>query len=99
MPPREPSTSPPPHAKSADGPAVTAASAGSAADGPDVTGLLIAWSEGDRAALDALLPVVYADVPPRLHAVAARPSARNFNKCARNDRASEADGVWSLSGR
>jgi RNA polymerase sigma factor (TIGR02999 family) len=27
-----------------------------------VTGLLIAWSEGDAAALDALLPVVYADL-------------------------------------
>jgi RNA polymerase sigma factor (TIGR02999 family) len=27
-----------------------------------VTGLLIAWSEGDRAALDALLPVVYAEL-------------------------------------
>ena len=62
MPPWEPSTSPPPHAKSADGPAATAASAGSAANGPDVTGLLIAWSEGDRAALDALLPVVYAEL-------------------------------------
>ena len=62
MPPREPSTSPPPHAQSADGPAATAASAGSAANGPDVTGLLIAWSEGDRAALDALLPVVYAEL-------------------------------------
>ena len=62
MPPREPSTSPPPHAQSADGPAATPASAGSAADGADVTGLLIAWSEGDRAALDALLPVVYAEL-------------------------------------
>ena len=62
MPPWEPSTSPPPRAKSADGPAATAASAGSAASGPDVTGLLIAWSEGDRAALDALLPVVYAEL-------------------------------------
>jgi RNA polymerase sigma factor (TIGR02999 family) len=27
-----------------------------------VTGLLIAWSEGDRAALDALLPLVYAEL-------------------------------------
>jgi len=62
MPPWEPSTSPPPHAKSADRPAAAAASAGSDANGSDVTGLLIAWSEGDRAALDALLPVVYAEL-------------------------------------
>ena len=62
MPPREPSTSPPPHAKSADDPAAPPASAGSAADGADVTGLLIAWSEGDRTALDALLPVVYVEL-------------------------------------
>ena len=65
MPPWEPSTSQPPHAQSADGPAVTPASAGSAADGVDVTGLLIAWNEGDRAALDALLPVVYAELRRR----------------------------------
>ena len=35
---------------------------------PDVTALLLAWSGGDRAALDALLPALYAD----LHAQAAR---------------------------
>ena len=40
----------------------TPASAGSGAGGIDVTGLLIAWSDGDRAALDALLPVVYAEL-------------------------------------
>ena len=58
---REPSTSPP-HAEPTAGPAATPASAGSAAGGADVTGLLIAWSEGDRASLDALLPVVYAEL-------------------------------------
>jgi len=62
MPPWEPSTSPPPHAQSADSPAAIPASAGSAANDADVTGLLIAWGEGDRAALDALLPVVYAEL-------------------------------------
>ena len=62
MPRWEPSTSPPPYAQLADGSATTAASAGSAAGGADVTGLLIAWSEGDAAALDALLPVVYAEL-------------------------------------
>jgi len=54
----ERSTSPP-HAEPTAGPAATPASAESTAD---VTGLLIAWSEGDSAALDALLPVVYAEL-------------------------------------
>jgi RNA polymerase sigma factor (TIGR02999 family) len=44
------------------GPAAISASSGSIARGADVTGLLIAWSEGDGAALDALLPVVYAEL-------------------------------------
>jgi RNA polymerase sigma factor (TIGR02999 family) len=35
---------------------------------PDVTALLLAWSGGDRAALDTLLPALYAD----LHAQAVR---------------------------
>jgi RNA polymerase sigma factor (TIGR02999 family) len=61
MPPWEPSTSPP-HAQGVAGPTPTPASAGSGAGGIDVTGLLIAWSDGDRAALDALLPVVYAEL-------------------------------------
>ena len=58
MPPWEPSTSPHRHAKSADDPAATPAPA----DRADVTGLLVAWSNGDRAALEALLPVVYAEL-------------------------------------
>ena len=44
---------PPPSA-----PAPTAPSA----DGADVTGLLLAWEAGDRAALEALLPLVYAEL-------------------------------------
>ena len=35
---------------------------------PDVTALLLAWSGGDRVALDTLLPALYAD----LHAQAVR---------------------------
>ena len=58
---REPSTSPTPAAPSA-GPAATPVSADAAAGGADVTGLLIAWSEGDGAALDTLLPIVYAEL-------------------------------------
>ena len=57
---REPSTSP--HASLAASPVSTPASAGSTAHATDVTGLLVAWSEGDAAALDALLPVVYAEL-------------------------------------
>ena len=75
MPPWEPSTSQPPHAQSADGPAATPASAGSAADGVDVTGLLIAWNDGDPAALDALLPVVYAELRRRARRALRREAA------------------------
>ena len=49
----------PPRAEAAADPAATPASADSTAD---VTGLLMAWSQGDAAALDALLPVVYAEL-------------------------------------
>jgi hypothetical protein len=58
---RERSTSVP-RAESTAGPAATPASGGSAVSGADVTGLLVAWSEGDGAALDGLLPVVYAEL-------------------------------------
>src|SRR5215216_405086 len=61
IPRRKPSTSSP-RAEFTAGPAATPMSSGSAAEGADVTGLLIAWSEGDSAALDALLPVVYAEL-------------------------------------
>jgi RNA polymerase sigma factor (TIGR02999 family) len=49
----------PSDSKPAADPAATPASADSTAD---VTGLLIAWSQGDAAAFDALLPVVYAEL-------------------------------------
>jgi RNA polymerase sigma factor (TIGR02999 family) len=58
---REPSSSPP-QARPTPGLVATPASADSAAQGADVTGLLVAWSEGDAAALDALLPIVYAEL-------------------------------------
>jgi RNA polymerase sigma factor (TIGR02999 family) len=57
---RDPSTSPSRAAHTASSVA-TPGSVSSAHDA-DVTGLLIAWSEGDSAALDALLPVVYAEL-------------------------------------
>jgi RNA polymerase sigma factor (TIGR02999 family) len=37
-------------------------------DPQDITGLLVAWSNGDRAALDSLVPVIYAE----LHRLARR---------------------------
>jgi glyoxylase-like metal-dependent hydrolase (beta-lactamase superfamily II)/8-oxo-dGTP pyrophosphatase MutT (NUDIX family) len=47
--------------------------------------------------VDALLPVVYADVPPRMHAVAARSLRAHLLKLRADGRATEADGLWSLS--
>src|SRR5262249_41038976 len=35
--------------------------------GPDITRLLRAWSSGDRAALDQLTPVIYAELRRRAH--------------------------------
>ena len=61
MSPRERSTSRP-QAEPAAHPAAKPASDSSAVSGTDVTGLLIAWSEGDSTALDALFPVVYAEL-------------------------------------
>lgn len=58
---REPATTPL-HAEPMTGSAATPVSGGSDAGSADVTGLLIAWCEGDSAALDALLPVVYAEL-------------------------------------
>jgi glyoxylase-like metal-dependent hydrolase (beta-lactamase superfamily II)/8-oxo-dGTP pyrophosphatase MutT (NUDIX family) len=49
--------------------------------------------------IDALLPVVYADVPPRLHAVAARSLRAHLLKLRADGRVSESDGVWSLCTR
>jgi glyoxylase-like metal-dependent hydrolase (beta-lactamase superfamily II)/8-oxo-dGTP pyrophosphatase MutT (NUDIX family) len=48
--------------------------------------------------IDALLPQVYADVPPRLHAVAARSLRAHLLKLRADGRADEAGGVWSLRG-
>lgn len=55
-------TTSPPRAGPAAGSASTPESSDFAAEGADVTGLLIAWSDGDGAALDVLLPIVYAEL-------------------------------------
>ena len=67
---REPFASPP-HAT----PATTPISSDSATGDADVTGLLIAWSEGDSAALDALLPVVYSELRRQARRVLRREAA------------------------
>ena len=67
----------PPRAEPAAGSEATPASAGSASGGADVTGLLIAWSEGDGAALDELLPVVYAELRRQARRALRREAAGN----------------------
>jgi glyoxylase-like metal-dependent hydrolase (beta-lactamase superfamily II)/8-oxo-dGTP pyrophosphatase MutT (NUDIX family) len=52
-----------------------------------------------RGDIDTLLPLVYADVSPRLHAVAARSLRAHLLKLRTDGRANEAEGVWSLSTR
>jgi glyoxylase-like metal-dependent hydrolase (beta-lactamase superfamily II) len=47
--------------------------------------------------IDALLPVVYSDVSPRLHAVAARSLRAHLLKLHADGRATEVDGRWSLN--
>ncbi|HEX6019314.1 MAG TPA: MBL fold metallo-hydrolase [Burkholderiaceae bacterium] len=48
--------------------------------------------------LDALLPLVYADVPPRMYPVAARSLRAHLLKLLADGRANEANGRWSLRG-
>jgi glyoxylase-like metal-dependent hydrolase (beta-lactamase superfamily II) len=48
--------------------------------------------------VDALLPLVYADVSPRLHAVAARSLRAHLLKLRADGRVDEAGGQWSLRG-
>ena len=47
-------------------------------------------------AVDALLPVVYSDVPERMHPVAARSLRAHLHKLRADGRAEEAAGRWSL---
>jgi glyoxylase-like metal-dependent hydrolase (beta-lactamase superfamily II)/8-oxo-dGTP pyrophosphatase MutT (NUDIX family) len=46
--------------------------------------------------VDALLPVVYSDVPERMHPVAARSLRAHLLKLRADGRAVESGGVWSL---
>ena len=42
----------------------------------DVTGLLLAWGEGDRNALDTLFPIVYAELRRQARRAHARTRSR-----------------------
>jgi glyoxylase-like metal-dependent hydrolase (beta-lactamase superfamily II)/8-oxo-dGTP pyrophosphatase MutT (NUDIX family) len=50
------------------------------------------------AALEALLPLVYEDVPPRMHPVASRSLLAHLLKLRDEGRAAEAGGTWRLTG-
>jgi len=55
-----------------------------------------AFASGDPATLDELLPLVYDDVPQRVHPVARRSLHAHLIKLARDGRVSELDGRWRL---
>jgi glyoxylase-like metal-dependent hydrolase (beta-lactamase superfamily II)/8-oxo-dGTP pyrophosphatase MutT (NUDIX family) len=55
-----------------------------------------ALEQAGPAEIDALLPLVYADVSPRLHAAAARSLRAHLLKLRADGRADESNGVWSL---
>ena len=57
-----------------------------------------AFAAKDPATLDELLPVVYADVPPRLHPVARRSLHAHLIKLAREGRAIETNEEWRWRG-
>jgi glyoxylase-like metal-dependent hydrolase (beta-lactamase superfamily II) len=50
------------------------------------------------ATVEALVPTVYDDTPPRLHAMAARSLFAHLEKLAAEGRASERGGTWQLTG-
>jgi glyoxylase-like metal-dependent hydrolase (beta-lactamase superfamily II) len=58
--------------------------------------VITALREIGAGPLDALLPVVYSDVPPHLHTVAARSLRAHLLKLQADGRAAEASGQWSL---
>jgi glyoxylase-like metal-dependent hydrolase (beta-lactamase superfamily II)/8-oxo-dGTP pyrophosphatase MutT (NUDIX family) len=58
--------------------------------------VVAALMERGPTPLTDLLPVVYADVPPRMHPMAVRSLTAHLLKLRDEGRAVEADGVWSL---
>ena len=58
--------------------------------------VLAAIGQLGRGDIAALLPVVYADVPPKMHAVAARSLRAHLLKLHADGRADEVEGQWSL---
>ena len=59
--------------------------------------VLDAFRHGNPATLDELLPIVYDDVPLRVHPVARRSLHAHLIKLAREGRAVESDGSWKLT--
>ena len=58
--------------------------------------VVAALDQRGPAPLTDLLPVVYADVPPRMHPMAIRSLTAHLLKLRDDGRAVESDGVWSL---
>jgi glyoxylase-like metal-dependent hydrolase (beta-lactamase superfamily II) len=58
-----------------------------------------AMEQRGAATLADLLPIVYADVPPRLHPMALRSLNAHLLKLRDDGRALERDGIWSLQGQ
>ena len=58
--------------------------------------VVAALSAHGPAAIDQLLPVVYADVPAKLHPMALRSLTAHLLKLRDDGRADEASGRWSL---
>ncbi len=61
--------------------------------------VLDAFGAKNSATLDELLPLVYDDVPQRVHPVARRSLHAHLIKLVRDGRVAEAAGVWSLTGK
>ena len=59
--------------------------------------VVAAMREGGPSAAGELLPVVYADVPQRLHPMALRSLTAHLLKLRADGTASEAAGVWALT--
>jgi len=59
--------------------------------------VLDAFSKKNPATVEELVPIVYDDVPPRLHPVARRSLHAHLIKLAREERVAETDGWWKVS--
>jgi len=58
--------------------------------------VLDAFSKKNPATVEELVPIVYDDVPPRLHPVARRSLHAHLIKLGREGRVAETDGLWEV---